>query len=176
MLATRSDAVADACRNDTGDMVGYEDARGVVCDLQGQPLAHLVDNELVQLPGSEPDSVAGYVLDPETTAILDADNNVVGSKLYSTPGRPVSRYRVATSTESVVISEAGLTESCGLLRSQDGDVIGSCVEGVSAGLAVVSPDGTIIGDVSADGVVTSSSGADPAVALTHLQLLCLPTP
>lgn len=144
------------CRNDEGELVGFEDARGVVCNSEGAPVARCIDGGLVGLPGMVPEASIGHKIDMNTIVVLDAQNQVVGSTQNAvTGGTPC---RVATTEDHVVISSEGHRRSNGLVYSSDGSVVGSCVPVVVAGLAVVSTTGDIIGDVSAEGVVTSGTG------------------
>ena len=146
------------CRNAEGELVGYEDAKGVVCNSEGAHVARLCGTGIVSLPGMVAHASEGHKIDLDTTVVLDSQNQVVGSSLNTDICRTPQRLASGSPQPQVAVSGGGHLQSNGLVYSSDGSVVGSCVPVVVAGLAVVSTSGAIIGDVSAEGVVTSGAG------------------
>lgn len=110
------------------------------------------------MPGVEPGFSSNHTTDMNTSVVLDAQNNVVGMKQRTSTGRTSQLEGGAFSPDVIDISSTGCRQSNGLLYSADGSLAGSAVSVVVAGLAVVSNTGQVIGDISAEGVVTSSTG------------------
>jgi hypothetical protein len=143
----------------------------VVCNLEGVPVARCLGGDVLSFPGRIPEASDGHHIDMNTIVVLGAQNQVVGStenvvaRGGGTPvgaghsQRRVSRERSPRQSTAREGPLKGHRQSNGLLYAPDGSVVGSCAPVVAEGLAVVSTSGDIIGNVSADGVVTSSAGA-----------------
>lgn len=141
----------------------------MACTSEGVPVARCAGKRLLGLPGMIPEASDGHKIDMNTIVFLDARKQAVAKTQNPSTGGTPRHVATGDSQDHVAVCSEGHRQSNGLVYSADGIIVGSCVPVVSAGLAVVSTSGVIIGDVSAEGVVTSSTGApsspSPSVSL-----------
>lgn len=148
-----------------------EDATGVVRTLSGTAIGHVgADGGIVPVPadGGAADGAAatctGWKVDQTTRALLDGNGRVLGTVAARRDGAadmegcPQHGVAAAAAAPGLEVMD-GVREDLGLLWGGDGQVVGTCVAHVVAGMAIVSTAGKVIGDVGQDGTVLGKNGA-----------------
>ena len=156
------------CRNAEGEIVGMEDATGVVRTLSGTAVGHVgTGGEVVALPGAgggaAAATVSGWTLDQSTRALVDGDGRMLGTAVMRHDSREAGgwegQHGVAAGAAAAGLNVMeGVREDLGLLWGDDGTVVGSSVARVAAGMPVVSTAGKVLGDVRQDGTVVGKTG------------------
>lgn len=154
-------------------MVGSEDATGVVRTLSGTAVGYVgADGGIIGLPtaadggGPAATACAGWQLDQSVCALLGGSGRVLGTAPARSdsgaagPGEVWHGVAAGAAAAGLEVVE-GVREELGLLWAEDGQVVGSCVTRVAAGMAVVSTSGKVLGDVGQDGTVFGKTGVPP---------------